>query len=378
MKNIKSYDFDRKARRDDSITNTFTEDHLDIVSENFDSVKEDWANGILNEDFQHIQLREVNPELIERKFILFDSQNRRYQLAREGGRNPKLNEIGISITERGYLLDEPMPVLFYTNDTQYSIITGMTRDYWLDEYNFTNMIAYIFEAKDNATEDGIAQEVAELGLLLNPKEPPSAETTQADVIKYGLRACKEKWLDISNVSEGVAYDMIKQFIKRSIKAAGLGQAKWTYCTQAILNQAEDYKGSKVLPFNNEDAKDFLKENKYIDIPGKVRYLVKAYDMPQVAIIDAINLAKQFPKEEIRLVIQCGLLGADAQNTFENRMNSFWAKKNEILSSFQQVIFNGKTQDIQNFTLYGGVPQIAKNYNLRKLVKYNQLDGSLSQ
>ena len=59
MKNIKSYDFDRKARRDDSITNTFTEDHLDIVSENFDSVKEDWANGILNEDFQHIQLREA-------------------------------------------------------------------------------------------------------------------------------------------------------------------------------------------------------------------------------------------------------------------------------------------------------------------------------
>lgn len=374
----KIYDFNRKARRDDSITNTFTEDHLQIVSDNFDYIKENYADGILNEDFQHIQLREVNPELIERDHVLFDSLNRRYQLVREGGRNPKLNEIGISLADRGYLLDEPMPVLFYNNKESYSIITGMTRDYWLGEYNFTNMVAYLFEAKDNATEDGIAQEIAELGLLLNPKTPPSAASSSADVIKYGLRACNEKWLDISNVSEGVAYDMIKQFIKRSIKSAGLGNAKWTYCTQAILNQAEDYTGSVVLPFNNDDTKDFLKENKYIDIPGKVRYLVKAYDMPHVAMIDAINLAAQFPKEEIRLVIHCGLLGADAQNTFENRMNKFWSKKNECLSSFQQVIFNGKTKDIQNFTLYGGVPQIAKNYNMMKLVKYNQLDGSLSQ
>jgi hypothetical protein len=29
-------------------------------------------------------------------------------------------------------------------------------------------------------------------------------------------------------------------------------------------------------------------------------------------------------------------------------------------------------------LYGSPPQIEKNYNMTKIVKYNQLDGSLSQ
>ena len=73
------------------------------------------------------------PEIIVRKFVQFDSNGNRYQLARVGGRNPKINDIGVSLSDRGYILTEPMPVLFYNNDKSYNIITGMTRDYWLNE-----------------------------------------------------------------------------------------------------------------------------------------------------------------------------------------------------------------------------------------------------
>jgi len=374
----KTYDFNRKAKSDDSISNSFTQEHLNRAKDNFSHIQKNWANGLLNEKFEHIQLRAVNPEIIQREFVRFDSNGKRYQLARVGGRNPKINDIGVSLSERGYLLTEPMPVLFYNNDKSYNIITGMTRDYWLDQYNFDNMIAYVYEAKPGSTEDGIKHNVAELGILTNPKNPPSASATQADIIQYGVQACNEKWFDISKVTEGIAYDIIKKGIKKMVKQAGLGVTKLSFCVQAILNQAKHYQGSVVLPFNNDDAKTFLKENNYVNITGKVRWIVKSYDMPEVAMVTAINEAAQFPDEEVRLVIHCGILGADAKSTYENRMNKFWSKKNEILNSFQQVIWGGKPKNIQNFVLYGGVPQVSSEHNMKKLVKYDQLNGSLTQ
>ena len=374
----KTYDFNRKAKADDSISNSFTTEHLKVTEDNFSYIKKNWANGILNEEFEHIQLREINPEIIIREFVQFDSNGNRYQLARVGGRNPKINDIGISLSDRGYLLTEPMPVLFYNNDKSYNIITGMTRDYWLDQYNFDNMIAYIYEAKPGAPEDGIKKNVAELGILTNPKNPPAASATQADIIQYGVKACDKKWIPISNVSEGKAYDLIKRGIKKMTKQAGLGARKLSFCVQAILNQAKHYQGSVVLPFNNDDAKTFLVDNNYNNIKNKIRWIVKSYDMPEVAIVSAIKEAAQYPNHEVRLVIHCGILGADAKNTYEKRMTKFWNMKEGILNSFQQVIFDGQPRSVKNFVLYGGVPQVSSEHNMKKIVKYNQLDGSLSQ
>ena len=63
-----------------------------------------------------------------------------------------------------------------------------------------------------------------------------------------------------------------------------------------------------------------------------------------AMVTAINEAAQFPDEEVRLVIHCGILGADAKSTYENRMNKFWSKKNEILNSFQTNVLNKNIKD----------------------------------
>tara|TARA_R100000008_G_scaffold86670_1_gene80787 strand:+ start:1650 stop:2786 length:1137 start_codon:yes stop_codon:yes gene_type:complete len=378
MSTNNTYDFNRAAKSDDSISNSFTKEHLKIAESNFSHIQENWANGILKNDYEHIQLKKTNPQIIKREYVKFDSNGTRYQLARVGGRNPKINDIGISLSDRGYILTEPMPILFYNNDESYNIITGMTRDYWLDQYNFDNMIAYVYEAKPGATEDGIKKNLSEAGIYTNPKNPPSASATQADIIQYGVKACDKKWIPISNVSEGKAYDLIKKGIKKMVKQAGLGDRKLSFCVQAILNQAKHYQGSVVLPFNNDDAKTFLIDNNYNNIKNKIRWIVKSYDMPEVAIVSAIKEAAQYPNHEVRLVIHCGILGADAKNTYEKRMTKFWNMKEGILNSFQQVIFDGQSKSIKNFVLYGGVPQVSSEHNMKKIVKYNQLDGSLSQ
>jgi hypothetical protein len=83
-------------------------------------------------------------------------------------------------------------------------------------------------------------------------------------------------------------------------------------------------------------------------------------------------------EEVRLVIHGGILGGNPGSTWENRVTKFWYKKNEILNDFQQVIFGGKTKDIQNFVLYGAIPQVESMHDLNKLVLFNQRNGSLYQ
>ena len=380
------YDFNRKAKSDDTITNTFTEDHLQIAKDNFKRIRETWANGVLNKQFKHIQLRAV-PEKINRAFIIFDSDGKetvfknRTQKSRVGGVNPLEQEIQICIGDLGYYVDIQQSVIFCYNDKSYRYITGQTRDSALEIYNFTNMLGCVYEAQegDHVTQKGINQELALLGILLNPKGLPEAAASMGDIIQYGLNSCEDRDLDISKVSEGQAYDMISDYIDEPCEVARLSKAKKTICVQSILNQATDYCGSKVYPMTNAKAELWLKETKQgINIPNKVRYYVGAASMPEIAIMKSLLLASQFPKEEIRLVIQCEVLGADAQNTYETRMNKFWMKKNELLSAIQQVIFNGKTKDIQNWVLYGSPPQIEKNYNMNKIVKYNQLDGSLSQ
>ena len=379
------YDFNRKAKSDDTITNTFTEDHLQIAKDNFKRIRETWANGVLNKQFKHIQLRAV-PEKINRAFIIFDSDGKetvfknRTQKSRVGGVNPLEQEIQICIGDLGYYVDIQQSVIFCYNDKSYRYITGQTRDSALEIYNFTNMLGYVYEPQegDHVTQKGINQELALLGILLNPKGLPEAAASQGDIVQYGLNSCESRDLDISKVSEGHAYDMISDYIDVPCEVARLSKAKKTICVQSILNQATDYCGSKVYPMTGAKAELWLKENNYINILNKVRYYVGTASMPEIAIMKSLLLASKYPKEEIRLVIQCEVLGADAQNTYETRMNKFWMKKNELLSAIQQVIFNGKTQDIQNWVLYGSPPQIEKNYNMNKIVKYNQLDGSLSQ
>jgi hypothetical protein len=380
MSNLKTYDFDRKAQSDNSITNSFTEEHLDIAKEAFKSIRNSWANGVLNDELECIKLRKDNPYLVQRSVINFDTE-KNIQEYRAAKRNPSINAVKRSIREQGYKLKQELPVLHKNPDGTYDIITGNTRCWVLDQYNFTNMIAYVYESKKVSNTIGIRLDKRELSVVLNPANDPSEPGSMEDVIQYGVDVCNSNVIDVNSPT---AFDQIKKKIRRSTFAISLSEQKISYCVATIMNRADGYSGETIVPLHNVEASNWMQKpttssnRKYVNIPGQVRYVVKSYDMVRANVVEAIQEAAQFPNEEIRLVIHGGILGGNPGSTWENRVTKFWYKKNEILNDFQQVIFGGKTKKIQNFVLYGAIPQVESMHDLDRLVLFNQRNGSLYQ
>jgi hypothetical protein len=374
MSNENINDFNRKAQSDNSITNSFTKDHLKIASKAFESIRNSWANGVLNDDFEFIKLSTKNPELVETNLINFDTVKNQ-QGYRVSGRSPSINDVKRSIQEQGYKLNKEMPVLYKNPDGTYDIITGNTRYWVLEQFNFTNLIAYVYEGISNSNTKGIELDKRELSVVLNPAEDPSEPASMEDVIQYGLAVCNAKVIDVNSPS---AFDQIKKKIARSTFAIQLSESKVSYCVATIMNRADGYAGEEIVPLNNVEANKWVHDAKFKNIPNKVRYIVKSYDMVRANVVEAIQEAAQFPNEEVRLIIHGGILGGNPGSTWENRVTKFWYKKNEILNDFQQVIFGGKTKDIQNFVLYGAIPQVESMHDLNKLVLFNQRNGSLYQ
>ena len=165
-------DFNRKAKSDDSITNKFTKDHLEVAKESFESIKNSWANGVLNDDFEFIRLSKKSPVIVETKLINFDTE-KNIQDYRSAKRNPSINKVRRSIEEQGYKLNKELPVLYMNPDGSYDIITGNTRYWVLEQFNFTNILAYVYKAKANSNTKGIELDKRELSVVLNPAEDPS-------------------------------------------------------------------------------------------------------------------------------------------------------------------------------------------------------------
>ena len=205
---IKINDFNRKALSDNSITNSFTKDHLEISKKAFESIKNSWANGVLNDDFEFIKLSKNNPELVNTKLINFDTE-RNIQQYRASKRNPSINDVKRSIQEQGYKLNKEMPVLYKNPDGTYDIITGNTRYWVLEQFNFTNLIAYVYEGISNSNTKGIELDKRELSVVLNPAEDPSEPASMEDVIQYGLAVCNANVIDVNSPT---AFDQIKKKI----------------------------------------------------------------------------------------------------------------------------------------------------------------------
>ena len=373
-------DFNRNAKSDDSITNKFTKDHLEVAKESFESIKNSWANGVLNDDFEFIRLSKKSPVIVETKLINFDTE-KNIQDYRSAKRNPSINKVRRSIEEQGYKLNKELPVLYMNPDGSYDIITGNTRYWVLEQFKFTNILAYVYKAKSNSNTKGIELDKRELSVVLNPAEDPSEPASTEDVIQYGLAVCNAKVIDVNSPT---AFDQIKKKIVRATFAIQLSASKISYCVATIMNRADGYSGEQIIPLNNREAAIWMQKpsvrsnRKYVNIPGQVRYVVKRYDETRHAILETIQEAAQYPNEEVRLVIHGGILGGNPGETWEKRVIKFWYQKNEIFNDLQQVIFGGKTKDIQNFVLYGAIPQVESMHDLDQIVLFNQKDGSIYQ
>ena len=129
----------------------------------------------------------------------------------------------------------------------------------------------------------------------------------SDVV-YVHAECEENNIEL--------FDRIKDRLQPQADAIKLSENKLNYVVTNVMNLATDTE-YQILPFDMLDAKEWMKTNMYIDIPGKVRYIVKAYDMARAAVVEGIQYASKHPKEEIRLVIHVGVLGGDAETDYDN-------------------------------------------------------------
>jgi hypothetical protein len=294
------------------------------------------------------------------------------QKTRRGGgvTDKEEKDLDKSLLTRGSLLNVP-PGSVYTPNLEcqeHIYITGHTRDGRYGKYNFLNRLVSVYVKKDGCRDDEVANELSQLGNIFNPKTLPQSEAKEYDIIDEGIRAVQNKWVvrDVTSIMER---------IKLQCEAVGIRKVRRSYLATVIYN---DTGNGQILPMTQEKAAIWKDNSKYKDIPGKIRYIVKSYDMVSKGCVDAAHLAKKYPNEEIRVIVHCGIITGGLEQ-YTSRVIKFWTDWYNIYNAFQQVVFGGKTQNIQNLTLYGIIPQIGEDMDTEQLCLYVQSgDGEFTQ
>lgn len=358
------YDFNRAALIDKKITNALTEEHLKLHNKlcPIEAHPELYTNELPLESIEFYKRK-----CIPRNIIANDSEaNPRTQGAREGGSidQTELVDLENSLHNQGVKLSTLQEKVYEISPGRYKYITGMSRDFVKNKYNFTHIIADVYRAKEGATDSELRRDLSEFGLTSNPKLDPAVPTSMASIQKEGMIAVDEGWVENE-------FDSIYKRVSRIANAVKLSKTKKEIITTNILNRFRTDPKAIVLPMTTDDAKEWCLEHKFIDVEDKIKYFIRSYDMSSKAIVDSIKYAHNHPKEKVRLIITAGVLGGSPQSQYDLRIAKFQTEYDLILSSFQDVIFSGATMKIKNLELYGAIPSVGSMHDLDKLCFYSK-------
>jgi len=372
-----TYKFDINASVDKTIFNAFIDKHKEILESlvNKEAYPELYGEfkTIKFVGFKIIEANKVKTDITDKDIqgINYGTMFGITQKARKAGgvSDSESKDLRTSFKSRGSMLNVPPGAVFENiKDKLYTYITGMTREWEYSTFNFTNRLVAVYKRKDGVTDDQVSNELSTLGNIWNPKSLPAVEAKEYDIIDEGIRAIDNKWIE-RNLSE------IIERIRPQCKAVSIGEKRTSYLATVIYNDTGD---NPVLPMTQEKAAYWLDKTKYKNVPGKIRYIIKSYDMVTKGQVDAVKLAKKYPKEEIRVIVQCGIITGGIDQ-YINRLKKFWTDWFSIYDAYQQVVFGGKPQDIQNLTLYGGVPQVTEEFDGLQVCLYKQDgDGEFTQ
>ena len=92
-----------------------------------------------------------------------------------------------------------------------------------------------------------------------------------------------------------------------------------------------------------------------------------------------ELAKKYPKEEIRVIVQCGIVTGGIKQ-YTSRLTKFWVDWYSQLDAFSDVYFDNKPVVPSNLTLYGGVPQCTGEMDVKQVCLFVQdsVEGEFTQ
>jgi len=367
--NGNSYEFDRNALNDDSVINSLTEEHLEIHN-SFELHK---SNPEYYRDTKHLEY--VGAELVllsrinlDKKVVDDNGNNIRTQEARRTHYTPtQQRKLHDSFADRGIVLSEKPPQTFDNEDGTDDYITGMSRDVEFKNYNFKYIIVGRWRAKKGSTQTEIEHDKQYLGLLFNPEGLPSVPASQFDLIAFGTRQVISKYLKHD-------YQEIYDEMRPLCKNAGYGVNKTSYIVNVIMQRSNKSGTGIVIPMLAQDAKDFMTRNKYIDVPGRLKWKVMSYDRCAQALEQSIQMAVKNPSCEIRLVVHPGVLGGDPSAEYDKRIGKFYSDMDKMISNLSQIIFGNAEQRFKNWSLYGAIPSVGNDHNLKRLNVFDQEAG----
>tara|TARA_R100001377_G_C3184331_1_gene107925 strand:- start:70 stop:1218 length:1149 start_codon:yes stop_codon:yes gene_type:complete len=368
-----TYKFDTSASVDKTIINSFTEEHQEIM-EGLISLQA-YPEKYDNSRFKTVEF--VGFRVIPATKIKMDTKQPSgtsvtWQKARKGGgvTEKATKDLDNSLNNKGSLLGVPPGAVFERlPGTDYIYITGQTRDGRYEKYNFSNRLVAVYRAKEGFTEDEILNELSQLGNIFNPKSLPEVEAKDYDIVEEGVRAVNNKWINAD-------YNEILARITPQCNAVGIGKTRASGLAMVILNDTGD---GPVLPMTSEKSSEWKEGTNYIDIPGKLRYIIKSYDMISKGQVDCVKLAKKYPKEEIRLMVHCGIVTGGIEQ-FTSRLTKFWVDWYAQLDAFSDVYFDNKPIVPSNLTVYGGVPQCTGEMDVKQVCLFVQdsVEGEFTQ
>lgn len=307
--------------------------------------------------------------ILPRHLIVSDrncAETPRVQNARTGGSQTEKNEQVLfdSYVKHGYDLRELPPAVVKVGE-EYRYLTGHTRDAVATKLAIDYIIVDLFEPVEGATMSEVEGAISFLGVYFNPERLPAFKATMDDIQSELERAVTNGWIerDITAVSERA------NFLG---KAVNLSQTKIDMLTLRVLNsQGEDL---VARPMSSAFASSWMEEFKYINIPHKVKYFTRSYDVVTKPLCDATKYANEHPDEEVRVVIHAGVLDDFENQTaqYYNRISGFVTKWNDLISAFSSVHFGGKRRVLSNIKLYGAVPQVGRFQDLTRVIPIEQV------
>jgi len=364
-----TYKFDISASVDKTIINQFLPEHK-LAMETLINL-EAYPEKYDNDRFKTVYFSGF--EIIDSNKISLDTKQSAgtsvtYQRARKGGgvSDKEEKSLDTSLVSKGSMLNVSPGAVYKRGTDDYVYITGMGRDGRYKKYNFTNRLVAVYKRKEGFTDDKVQNELSQLGNIFNPKELPQVEAKDYDIIEEGIRAIKNNWID-PKLYSGSMYNQILKRIAPQCEAVGIGKIKMTELAVVIEN---DSGNGKALPMTAEKAQVWIDGTDYKDIEDKVMYVIKSYDMVSKGQVDTVKLAKKHPSVEIRLIVHCGIITRGLEQ-YTSRLTTFWQSWDAQLDAYKDVEFGGKSVVPSNLTLYGGVPQMIKEFDQKKVCLYVQ-------
>jgi hypothetical protein len=359
-----TYKFDTSQ----AAVNLFTTEHLNSMNSliNKDAHPEKYGDSFKTIKFVGFEIIDANEISLDTKQLSTTSVS--FQQTRKGGgiSDAEDKDLDTSLVNNGVMLNVPPGAVYRRSkecresDKPCIYITGQSREEKYRKYNFRNRLVAVYEQKKEVVDGDIQNELSQLRNIFNPRGLPQVPAKEYDIIDEVLRAIDAKWIKPD-------YDSILERVLIQCKPVSIGKTRATQIAMTVLNNISS---SPVLPMTADKATEWLEGSKYKNIEGKVRYVVKSYDIVSKGQVDAVKSAKKYPNEEVRVIVHCGIV-TSGMDQYTARLTKFWVDWYAQLDAYKDTYFNGQPIKPRNLTLYGGVPQVTEEFDTTQVCLFVQ-------